>query len=60
MRMHPKGQLDDLARSGRLDMREPMPPDVLERIRAGAFRSNNVARKFCKVLADQGLWTASS
>jgi hypothetical protein len=55
VRMHRRGQLVGLARRGELDMREPMPPDVLDRIRVGAFASDNVRGEIRKVLADQGL-----
>ncbi len=55
MRMHPRGRLDGLARAGRLDMREPMDPEVLQRVRMGAFASKRVAGKFRRVLAGQGL-----
>jgi mRNA-degrading endonuclease toxin of MazEF toxin-antitoxin module len=55
VRMHPRGRLVALARRGELDMRGPMPPDVLDRIRAGAFASDHVRGEVRKVLADQGL-----
>jgi len=51
----PKGRLEGLARSGRVEIREPLDPEVLGRIRVGASESWRIPEGCRKILISQGL-----